>query len=193
MQILKQTRHRFERVLFALFLLALLPIDARADGFLIREAQAKFDKTSLSVTANFDLQLKASVEEALHNGVSINLITHLDLYKNRRYVWDERIARWAFVQSISYHSLTNRYVLSSSDSNDLQSFSSLADLFNSIEYFNFQSDILSDTLPASRQGYKLRLEIALDKTTLPAPLRVMSYVLPAWKQKSDVYEWFIDN
>ncbi len=189
----KQPQHRLNRLWFALLFIVLLPFNVQADKFSIRQAQANFDKTSLSVDATFDLQLKASVEEALHNGVGINLVIHLDLYKNRRYVWDERIARWAFVQSISYHALTNRYVLSSSDSNDLQSFSSLTDLFNSIASFNFQSDILSDTLPSSKQGYKLRLEIALDKTALPAPLRIMSYILPTWRQKSDVYEWFIDN
>jgi hypothetical protein len=145
------------------------------------------------VNARFDLGFSEAIEEALHNGVNISLTIKLNLFKNRRFMWDEHIAQWAFDRGISYHSLTNRYVLSSSGKNGRQSFSSLNDLFDEIEAFNFQSDIQSDTLPESKHGYKLQLQVALDKTALPSPLRVMAYILPAWRQKSDVHEWIIEG
>lgn len=189
----RQIKPGVSQVLLTVLLLALLSVSVHADGFLIRQAKAVFNKSSLTVNARFDLEFSEAIEEALHNGVNISLTIKLDLFKNRRYRWDEHIAQWAFDRGVSYHSLTNRYVLSSSSKNERQSFSSLNDLFDEIESFSFQSDIQSDTLPKSKHGYKLQLQVVLDKSALPSPLRVMAHVLPAWRQKSDVHEWFIDG
>jgi len=153
--------------------------------------EATFNQNSLTADATFDLQLTETVIEALHNGVSIQLLTTLDLFTRRPYIWDPRIAQWAFTQQIKYHSLTNRYVLTSPQQKGSESYSSLSDLFDDIEHFSFQSDILADTLPQSKHGYKLQLRIALDNTVLPTPLRVMTYISPAWRLRSDIHEWFI--
>ena len=174
-------------VCFLLFVVT--PMVANADGFTIEEAHATFNQTALSVDAQFDLQLSEAVTDALHNGVSLQLITTLDLFTRRPYIWDPRIARWAFTQQIRYHSLTNRYILTSPQQKESRSYSSLDDLFSDIESFSFQSDILGDTLPESKNGYKLQLRIALDNTVLPTPLRIMTYILPAWKLRSDIQEW----
>lgn len=174
-------------VCFLLFVVT--PMVANADGFTIEEAHATFNQTALSVDAQFDLQLSEAVTDALHNGVSLQLITTLDLFTRRPYIWDPRIARWAFTQQIRYHSLTNRYILTSPQQKESRSYSSLDDLFSDIESFSFQSDILGDTLPESKSGYKLQLRIALDNTVLPTPLRIMTYISPAWKLRSDIQEW----
>ena len=176
-------------VCFLLFVVT--PMVANADGFTIEEAHATFNQTALSVDAQFDLQLSEAVSDALHNGVNLQLITTLDLFTRRPYIWDPRIARWSFTQQIRYHSLTNRYILTSPQQKESRSYSSLDDLFSDIESFSFQSDILGDTLPESKSGYKLQLRIALDNTVLPTPLRVMTYISPAWKLRSDIQEWTV--
>ena len=180
-----------ERLVVFVLLLTFAPMAVNARDFNIDNAKATFNRTSLSVNAKFDLQLSDAVSEALHNGVNIQLLTTLDLYTQRAYIWDKRIARWAFTQKIKYHSLTNRYVLTSPQQTESRSYSSLNGLFDDIENFNFQSDILSDTLPVSKLGYKLKLRIVLDSTALPAPLRVLTYISPAWKLQSNIHEWFI--
>jgi len=180
-----------KRLLVCALLTLLVPGSANAQGFKIIQADATFDQSSLSVDAQFDLQLTETVSEALYNGVSIQLLTTLDLFTRRPYIWDQHIAQWAFTQQISYHSLTNRFVLNSPQSKESRSYSSLNDLFSDIRDFSFQSDILGDTLPASKHGYKLQLRIVLDNSVLPAPLRVMTYISPAWKLHSDIHEWFI--
>jgi hypothetical protein len=166
---------------------------ANAAGFTIKEAHASFNQTALSVDAKFDLQLSDAVSEALHNGVSIQLLTTLDLFTTRPYIWDPRIAQWGFTQQIRYHSLTNRYVLTSPQQQGSRSYASLSNLFSDIESFRFQTDILGDTLPASKRGYKLQLRIVLDNSILPAPLRVMTHIYPSWKLRSNVYEWSIPS
>lgn len=172
--------------------LGLIQGAAYARGFAIENAQASFSQTSLSVTARFNLQLSDAVDEALHNGVNIQLLTTLDMYTKRPYLWDKHIAQWAFAHEIEYHSLTNRYILRSPPQQDeSRSFSSLNDLLNEIEHFYFQSDILSETLPASQHGYRLKLRIILDSSALPAPLRVMNYVSPSWRLRSNVHEWSV--
>lgn len=191
MLIFNSLRPFLQKISVYLLLLSLVPLTANARGFSIETANATFSQSALSVTAKFDLELSDAVSEALHNGVSIQLLTTLDLFTQRPYIWDPRIAQWSFTQQISYHSLTNRYVLTSPQQNEIQSYSSLSDLFNDIEDFSFQSDISSDTLPKSKRGYKLQLRIVLDNTVLPTPLRVMTYVSPAWRLQSDIHEWFI--
>lgn len=163
----------------------------QANGFTIESASASFDQTALSVNAKFDLNLSSAIDEALQNGVIISLMTTLDLFARRKYIWDEHIAQWAFTHEISYHSLTRRYILNSPQSNEVFSYSSLDDLLDQIETFTFQSDILGDTMPQSKNGYVLQLRVALDKAALPNPLRIMTYISPAWKAKSKVYEWSV--
>lgn len=163
----------------------------QAGSFAIDKASASFDKTALSVNAKFELELSNTIDEALQNGVAISLITTLDLFARRKYIWDEHIAQWAFTHEISYHSLTRRYILSSPQSSEDFSYSSIDDLLDQIETFTFQSDILGDTMPQSKNGYVLQLRIALDKAALPNPLRMMTYISPAWKAKSKVYEWSV--
>lgn len=180
------------RVLAALIFLSLAPL-SKADDFSIVSAQASFSENALSVQARFDLQLSEAVSEALHNGVNIQLLTTLDLFTRRAYVWDKRIARWAFTHQISYHTLTDRYVLTSPQLEGSKSFSSLSDLLEDIGQFNFQSDIIGETLPSSKHGYKLQLRVVLDPSVLPAPLRVMKYISPAWSLRSDIHEWTIET
>jgi hypothetical protein len=168
-----------------------MPVAYAANEFSIEKASASFSQSSLSVDAKFNLQLSSAVNEALHNGVSLQILTLLDLYTQRAYIWDQRIARWTFTQQIKYHSLTNRYLLSSPQLKGSRAYSSRSGLFDDIENFSFQSEILSETMPASRHGYKLQLRIILDDAFLPAPLRVMTYISPAWKLRSDIHEWTI--
>ncbi|MEE9447253.1 MAG: DUF4390 domain-containing protein [Arenicellales bacterium] len=177
---------------FILSLFLFVP-NAHAEGFNIVNANALFNQSSLAVDAQLDLSLSDAVEEALHNGISITLLMTLDLYKSRKYRWDERIARWPFRHHINYHSLSDRYVLTNHIEGESHSYASLVDLFNEIESFSFRSEILGETLPSSKHGYKLHLKIAIDKAALPAPLRVSSYIFPAWRVKSETHEWFIDN
>ena len=66
---------------------------AQAGGFAIEKASASFDQTALSVNAKFDLNLSNAIDEALQNGVSINLMTTLNLFAKRKYIWDEHIAQ----------------------------------------------------------------------------------------------------
>ncbi len=191
MVIFKSLRPLLKQITVCVLLLSFAPVTANARDFVIETAQATFSQSALSVTARFDLQISDAVSEALHNGVSIQLLTTLDLFAQRPYIWDPRIAQWAFTQQIRYHALTGRYVLTSPQQKGSRSYSSLSDLLNNIESFSFQSDISSDTLPESKHGYKLQLRIVLDKTVLPAPLRVMTYISPAWRLSSDIHEWFI--
>ena len=180
------------RILLLLLVFLHSPVSS-AEGFNIEDARASFSQNALSVEASFDLQLSDAVDEALHNGVDIQLLTTLDLYTQRPYVWDKRIAQWAFTQQIRYHTLTNRYVLTSPQLKESKSFSSLSGLLEEISTFSFESDIMGETLPTSKHGYKLQLRIALDSSVLPAPLRVMKYISPAWKLRSDIHEWSIDS
>lgn len=196
-RLLQRPCHGLRRFASGLFLSMIFTLvfstPSMAAGFTIENASATFNQNALSVNAKFDLNISDAVDEALHNGVSISLITTLDLYTKRRYIWDERIAQWIFSHHISYHSLTRRYILSSPQSAESSSFSSLEDLLNQIETFSFQSDILADTLPESKSGYTLQLRILLDKSALPTPLRVMTLISPAWRLKSKVHEWSVEG
>lgn len=186
-------RNLFGFLVGSILFSALLSMPAWSKEFTITTANASFDETELLVDAKFDLQLSDAIDEALQNGIDVRLTTTLDLFKQKRFRLDSRIARWTFNYDIQYHSLTSSYTLKSTQKDESQSFASLLELFNDIEMFHFESDIDTKSLPTSKQGYKLRLGIALDKKTLPAPLRVMTYILPKWRLKSDIHEWLIDG
>lgn len=164
---------------------------ANSQSFKIDQAEASFNRNALSVSARFKLSLSEPVKEALHNGVTIQLRTTLDLYAKRPWIWDKQIAQWAFTYQIRYHALTARYVLTSPQHKEIKSFASLNDLLDDIEEFKFQTDIVSDTLPESKYGYTLQLRITLDNSILPAPLRITTLISSAWRLQSPAYKWSI--
>ncbi len=178
-----------QRFFFSLILL-LVTSASCAKEFKITEVNARFTSQSLNVDALFELSLNEVVIDAIHNGIPVTLSTTIELYRPRRFYLDKRLAEWRFDYTLRYHSLTATYILESPFVTQDPSFSKLQSALQEISRFSFNTEIVEETLPESTRGYYLNLNIGLDIDALPTPLQVVAFASPAWRLKSETYQWF---
>ena len=175
------------------FITLVVSFSSNAKAFKINDVQAEFTAKLLSVDARFALSLNDVVIDAIHNGIPVTLSTSIKLFRPRRFYFDKQLAEWQFNYILRYHSLTSTYLLDSPFSSEAQSYSKLESALQDIGAFQFESEIIEETLPESEKGYSLSLRIILNIDALPAPLRVVAFASPSWRLKSETYEWSGQN
>lgn len=190
---MKYSLNRLIKALFLGLFLVCFALPSQAKSFQIEEVEAEFTGQSLSVNARFSLSLNEVVIDAIHNGIPVTLSTYITLYRPRRFYFDKHLAEWQFDYTLRYHTLTATYLLESPFNSNVQSYSKLHNALQHISRFQFNSEIVEETLPQSERGYNLTLELGLNIEALPAPLRVVAFVSPSWRLKSNIYEWSAQN
>jgi len=125
------------------------------------------------LVARLDVQLSATVAQALDRGIPLALILETRFASATPTEWQARIV-------LNYHAMTRQYqlILPAGDA-VTRTFPSrralLAALRRSVRL----------QLPAAYRGdVPLRSRLRLDRSALPAPLRLPAYVMPSWQTRT---------
>jgi len=157
-------------------------------GFAVLTAGSKLVDGVVRLDVLFDLQFSDQLVEALQNGISLNLLIEIEILKQRNYLWSKQVATLEQRYQISYQPLTNHYVLNNLNS-DLEfqfpTFESLLAVVTMLHDF----PLLDYTLLEEEASYLGDIRIAVDRSSFPVPLRLMSYVSDDWHLASDWYSW----
>lgn len=180
---------RVRRWFYVLLCAALLTPAVQAKEFFIHDLDTRFTATAMQVEARIEWRLNDTVLDALHNGIPITLSTNIEMAKIRQFLPDPTLASWRFDHQLSYHSLSHRYLLDSPYSKEAQSFEALEAALKAASAIHLDTELVSETLPKSPNGYAMSLKSFLDINALPAPLRVIALVHPHWRLDSTVHRW----
>ena len=169
----------------ALVALALPPF-ARADVVPVKAAELRVDEGDVLLSAEFDLALTSTLEEALQKGIPLYFTIEFDLTRARWFWVDEKIAEWSITYRVSYSSLTRQYRVASGPLG--QTFGSLDDVERFIGRVSPRPVTRADTLVKGAR-YEAALRIRLDVTQLPKPFQVNALALREWQLASDWQRW----
>src|SRR5205814_207731 len=89
------------------------PPSARADVVPVKAAELRVDEGDVLLSAEFDLALTSTLEEALQKGIPLYFTIEFDLTRARWFWVDEKIAEWSITYRVSYSSLTRQYRVAS--------------------------------------------------------------------------------
>jgi len=157
-------------------------------GFAVLTAESKLVDGVVRLDVLFDLQFSDQLVEALQNGISFNLLIEIEILKQRNYLWSKQVATLEQRYQISYQPLTKHYVLNNLNS-DLEfqfpTFESLLAVVTMLHDF----PLLDYSLLEAEASYVGDIRIAVDRSSFPVPLRLMSYVSGDWHLTSDWYSW----
>lgn len=181
----------YKRYTLGLLFLVVMVVLVKADGFNIREYRAKIQNNVITLDARLDFQLSETIIEALHNGIDLELLTSVALYRPRAWRKDKRLVQWQQMQILKYHSLTDRYLLDVPGSGAPRSFATLNLLFADLSAYHFQRNLSTSLFEQGQKTARVKLKIAVNRAALPAPLRVLSYVLPQWRNSYDESDWLV--
>ena len=174
------------RLIGAALVALALPPAARADVVPVKAAELRVDEGDVLLSAEFDLALTPTLEEALQKGIPLYFTIEFDLTRARWYWVDEKIAEWSITYRVSYSSLTRQYRVASGPLG--QTFASLDDVERFIGRVSPRPVVRADALIKGVR-YEAALRIRLDVTQLPKPFQVNALALREWQLASDWQRW----
>lgn len=163
--------------------------DASAD-FKVTDVQPKFVEQSLVLTGNLELGLNAKVEEALSKGIPLEVNIDVHLLRERRFLWDRKIASWTLHRRIQYHALSGQYLVSTAEpeSETGESLLTLQEALKQLGSLNGVTLTLEEPVTPDAV-HSVDVRVSLDIEALPTPLRPVAYTSFTWHLNSGWSTW----
>ena len=177
-------------LLFAAFLLPALSQaqDSRKGRVEVRSAYTELENGVFYLSARVEYRLSRQALEALNKGVSLKVELQINVVQLRRFIWDNGVATLRQRYELSFHALTQRFVVLNLNSGESQSFGDLETALASLGTVE-RLPVIDEALLDDDDNYEIALRSILDIKELPASVRLLSLVWGDWRVASDWYRW----
>ena len=177
------------RVFVGMVLLTLLNGQARGEEkFTVNAVSTHLRDHVYLLDADVEYHFSDESLQALNNGIPLTISLEIEVQRSRNYWLDEDVAELEQRYQIFYHALSGQFLVQNQNSSATRIYPSLAiTLFNLGQIRDLP--LLDEKLIDADEQYELELRVRLDIEALPAPLRPLAYVSPAWRLASDWYTW----
>ena len=173
------------RLLFLVLLVLALSAQAGSIAPLSASLTAG-DEGSYQLTAEFEIDLGARLEEAVSRGVPLYFNLEFELTRPRWYWTNEHIAGKTIVHRLSYNALTRQYRLSAGAL--YQNFATFEEALGVLRRVRVLHVAEKGELKQG-EAYLAALRLSLDKTQLPKPFQVDAIANRDWHVDTKVLNW----
>lgn len=164
------------------------PAWVSAGGFKVQRAQTRLVDGVYLLDASIGFEFSEESLEALNSGVALTVIVDMDIVRERKRLWDKRVARLHSRHQLRVHALSGQYIVKNLNSGATLTFRTQRRAL--IALGRLQSfPVLDGHLLEAEQSYKLKLRARLDIEALPAPMRPAAYLSSLWSQSSEWSTW----
>src|SRR5690606_25286966 len=160
--------------------------------FDVRSAEATLENGVYYLNAWLELRLPPEAREALHSGVPLTIRLDVELVHDRRWWVDADVAELMYRYELTYHALTERYVVTNVNSRDQSSFSTLFAALNDLGRIE-RPPLLGAARLAPDRRYDVRLRVVLAMERLPGPWRLLAFWRREFSVASEWYQWRLDE
>lgn len=160
---------------------------AHAEAFVITSASTEINQQFYQLDARIEYRFTPDVLAALNNGVPLTLRMDIEVQRKRRWWLDETIATLEQRYRLSYHAFSEQYLVRNLNSGALYTFPTLGLAVSALGTLNGLPLLDTKFIEPDNQ-YEVELRTSLDIEALPAPLRPIAYITPAWRLSSDWYQ-----
>jgi hypothetical protein len=165
-----------------------LPCYAGQYGVAVENAQLLKKDRAYVLDADIAYRLPPKVITTVQNGIPLVWALHVQVHRQRRYLWDECVVDVLRRYFVRYHALMNVYQVRDENRGEENNFSSLQAALEAV------GTIRDLPLPELRDlagdaRYRARIKMQLDREALPLPLRPLSYIRSNWYLSSGWYSW----
>lgn len=161
-------------------------------GFVIRTAYTELLNGVYYLNADVGLNMSNAALNALENGVPLTVEWQIEVIRPRFLIWNKTIARLTERYRISYHPLTERFVIKNLNSGEQQSFASFRDAITNLGQVN-DLPVIDASLLQAHTRYMIRMRAVLDITDFPGPLKLIASLFKGWALSSDWYAWVLSS
>jgi hypothetical protein len=157
------------------WLLALMPVPARAADVLTLEAERSADGIRLDFGVR--VVLPSAVEDALRRGVPLYFVARARVLRPRWYWRDERVARASRTWRLSYTPLTSSWRVSQGGLN--QPYETLGEALLALSRLSGWK-VADGTQIDPDERYEVEFSWGLDTSQLPPPMQIGIGAQPEW-------------
>jgi hypothetical protein len=155
---------------------------------LVRSAQVTLDDEVYELDTRLDLQIPEDARKAIEAGLTLGLHYEIELARVRRYLPDPAVAYLEQRYQLSYHALSQRYLVRNLNTGEQQDFGTFAAAIDRLDELN-GLPILDKSLIEPGVEYEGRVRAVVDMSTAPAGLGWLLFWTDDWSATSEWYEW----
>lgn len=169
--------------------LASVALAATVD-FRVHAVRPRIIGQSLHLAGSVQLALTSQVEEALSNGIPLDVTIDIRLYRERNWLWDKKLESWRLRRQLYYHALSGQYLIGN-DANSPREREGYGSLAEALQHMGSLDDVeLTLKSPLNMDAeYRVGVRASLDIEALPPLLRPMAYTSRAWDLDSGWTLW----
>ena len=158
------------------------------DGVLeVRSAYVNIDKGVFLLHARIDYPLSPAIRGALKDGVSLTFDLDARVDRERRFWFNANIVDVTLRRELTYHAVSDRYVVRDTRSRDQQSFQSLDEALDYLGKVDAWPILVEPQLDSG--SYTISVRAGMRRGHLPASLRAILFWTDDWARVSEWYTW----
>ena len=171
-----------------LFGTAMSPSTASAEGATITNANLEASEDGYQINADIELQLTATLQEAVRKGVPLYFVVEFELSRGRWYWLDQSIISASRERRISYAPLTSQYRIAFSGiSQNVNSFEEVRRALSRVRSWT----VIEKGKLRPGEKFDAALRFRLDTSQLPKPFQLNVIASKEWSLSSDWYRWAV--
>jgi hypothetical protein len=182
-----------ERVWLAIlsFILTIWAASACADaldGVLeVRSAYVNIDNGVFLLHARVEYPVNPDIRDALRNGVTLTFDLDTRIERERRLWFDATIVDLTLRRELTYHAVTDRYVVRDVRSGEQENFSTLEEALAYLGKVDGWPILVEPQLDGG--NYLISVRAGVRRGRLPASLRMLFFWTDDWHRVSEWYTW----
>ena len=154
----------------------------------IRDVQVALDDGVYELDAKVDLTLPDGARKAVESGLTLRLTYEITVDRVRRYMPDAGIAALEQRYEVSYHALSQRYLVKNLNTGEQQDFGSLQAALDRVGDLH-GLPVIDAALVSGGPVYEGRIRAVLGMNTAPDVLGWLLFWTDDWSAESDWKTW----
>jgi hypothetical protein len=160
------------------------------DGVLeVRSAYVNIDKGVFLLHARVEYPVSPAIRSALRDGLTLTFDLEARVDRERRLWFNANIVELTLRRELSYHAVSDRYVVRDTKSRDQESFATLDEALTWLGKVDAWPILVEPQL--DNGNYTLSVRAGVRRGHLPASLRTILFWTDDWARVSEWYTWLL--
>ncbi len=189
--------HTISRLSVVLVLLIALAAPHRARGagplagdFQIRSAFVIVDHGVLQLSAHIDYPVNDRIRSVLRDGVTLAFDLEVTISRHRRLWFDATVLEMTLRRELTYHAVTDRYVLRDEAGVEQESFPTLEAALDKLGRIE-DLPILVESQLRGEGPWEVAVRAGVRRGRMPDALRALVFWTDDWHRTTDWYTWML--
>jgi len=165
-----------------------LSIADALDGVLeVRSAYVNIEKSVFLLHARVEYPVSPAIRNALRDGVSLTFDLDARVDRERHYWFNANIVDVTLRRELTYHAVSDRYLVRDTRTRDQESFSTLDEALDYLGKVDAWPILVEPQLDGG--SYTISVRAGMRRGHLPASLRAILFWTDDWARVSEWYTW----